>query len=229
MELKTHESYLRFIEDSTYQRRAGITEDVPEHVKEAVRWFRDQWRARQYDKIIEASRRTPEPVGCPYESMALAAMGRFEESVTPIFRGIRRTKEKEVKSQNKKDKEFYAALRGVLYNQLAIRLYVIDKDDQAAEYYASKGWTISRDGRHVWTNITTICELKLIRVSEGRADINNTIVEIESLMDELCASFNWVQDQDFISYIYRSVGLEKWRKYKNGLYFKKRFGHVKPR
>jgi hypothetical protein len=223
---KDDEWYFKFVEDATYQQRAGDEENVPDHVQ----WYREQFRLRNYDKIIESvgNKQTPySPWIATYHAMSLAAIGKLEESVGPILRGIKIAKEELSKDI---EKQMYAAVVAKLYNLLGVRLHAIDKDDEVAEHYYLKGWCLCKDGRSAWPNVINACEMKLLRALDGRLNLSDAINEVNVLMDELFANFkSYENDQNFISYVYRNIGLEPWRTYKDGLYFKQKFGHLKPK
>lgn len=204
--------YIEFVEDATFQARAPRDDT---NADKRLKWFREQWRAREYDKIIKALQRTPDDINaCMYGSMALRAKGRVEESVIPILRGLGHIESK--------------ADRAKFYNQLAVRVYAISKDDELAELIASRAWRVFSDGRERgWNPILNQCEFKLMRARDGRADMAKTLKEIDILMGKLLDHFpHFEQDQEFINYIHRAVGIKE---YRESNLWKRRFGHTKAR
>jgi hypothetical protein len=212
--MNKRDDLLSKIEDATFQARH---KESTSGMTPTTEWYREKWEARDYEAIVERARLSPEdPVSCAYESMALRALGRGDESTMSVLRGLKFVDEKD------------SQMRSLLYNHLGIRILTVYKDDALAETVFRRAWEVFPKGIDGgWNSPVNVCEVLLERARAGRADMTAALAAVDDLLGTLLDSFggDWREDVRFVNYMCRQIGLEE---YRESSYWERRFGSISP-
>jgi hypothetical protein len=233
--MKAKNRHLRFVEDSTYQRRVGKSK-VPEHVRGVVEHYRRLAAEHAYQEIVKEGGRVPPgapetPYVLAFVSYALAALGRHSEAVRPAMCGILTALERGL---DRDDPPVVAKLM----NMYAWRVIQGERGSPwKAINYALRGWNIADWDEKVqdaWNCITTAAEARLI-AADGESDrseaVELAIRDINAWMTELALragrTLSYEAYPDLVGYLHRNIGLERWRTHPRSR-FHELFGHIKP-